>query len=152
MCQNGLEIVPLNTNDTGLLSNGTLSLWSYADMSDKRLSFGKTFFSLKQNPQEKRSFKLGMFNNSGFAAYLCHGAMFVKRFYGCEGAEYPDGGCNYETYTCDKFLEMESLGDLKNVAPGDTLSTTELWSITPGVAAPACNDFTALDKIIKSLL
>lgn len=151
VCPNGLEVVPLNVNDTGLLSNGILSLWSYADLSDHRLKFGRTLFTLKQNPAEKKAFKIGMFCNRGFAAYLCYGAMFVKRFPAFEGLDYPDGGCNYETYLCDKFLEMESLGDIKNVAPGDELSLTEHWSIVPNVARPDSDDFGALEKIIENL-
>jgi hypothetical protein len=152
MCKNGLAVVPQNTCDTGLLHNRTMSLWPYCDMSDARVSWGKTLITLEQNPENTNAFKIGTRNCRGFSAYLCHNAMFVKRFACFEGVNYPDDGCNFEMYTNQHFLELESLGPLASVSPGDTISQSEYWSITPGVNRPAKNDFAALEKIVAELV
>lgn len=148
MCEDGLAVVPQNIDDTVLLSNRTMTLWPYCDMSDERVCWGKTLISLKQIPGYPNPFKFGTSNNRGFCAYLCHGAMFVKRFDWLDGVSYPDGGCNFETYTNKYMLELESLGGLNTVSPGDTLSQTEVWSITGGISAPGARDMAALEALV----
>ena len=49
--------------------------------------------------------------------------------YTVEGGNYPDGGCSFETYTCKNFLEMESLGELATVAPGESVDHVEHWEL-----------------------
>ena len=73
--------------------------------------------------------KFGINNEHGFAMYFNHGDMFLKRFDAVPDGNYPDGGMCFETYTNPLFLEMESLGELKNVKPGETVSHTERWSL-----------------------
>jgi hypothetical protein len=61
--------------------------------------------------------------------YFIHGVVFLKRFEAVEGGHYPYFGVIFETYTNESFLEMESLGVLKSVAPGETAAHTEYWSL-----------------------
>ena len=152
MCKNGLAVVPQNVNNTGLLHNRTMSLWPYCDMSDPRVTWGKTLITLEQDPNNTNAFKIGTSNNRGFAAYLCHNALFVKRFAYHKDLHYPDDGCNFEMYTNRHFLELESLGALGLVSPGDTISQSEVWSLTPNVARPEKNDFAALEKLVAELI
>jgi len=42
---------------------------------------------------------------------------------------YPDDGCNAEFFTMPGFLEIESLGALAVVNPGDYTQLNECWSI-----------------------
>ncbi|MDD6263001.1 MAG: hypothetical protein PUA83_07985 [Clostridiales bacterium] len=152
MCPNGLGIFPQNTRDAGLLHNRTLSLWSYADMSDPRVCWGKNLISVRQDPSVDRAFKIGAPNERGWLAYLCHNALFVKRFPYFAGSAYPDDGCNGELYTNAKFLEIESLSKLAPVNPGDTLCATEVWSITPDVAPVCGKDMAALEKLVADYI
>ena len=143
----GMEFVPMNTNDTGLLGNRTMALWPYTDMSDKRVAWGKEFIMLRQSRRAKVAFKIGLDNRRGFAAYILRGAMFVKHLPYVEGAVYPDGGMNFETYTNDKFLEMESLSPLKKVACGEMCEHVENWEIFPDIRTPHHGDFATVSEL-----
>ncbi len=46
---------------------------------------------------------------------------------------YPDHGCNSESYCNDKFIELETLGPLDVVSPGQTVLHTEIWEIYEGL-------------------
>ncbi len=152
MCPNGLAVVPQTLRDTGLLHNRRMSLWPYCEMNDARVYWGKTLFTLRQDPSADRPFKVGTSNERGFAAYLCHNAMFVKRLPFYADVPYPDDGCNFETYTNPQILELESLGKLAPVAPGDTVSSEEIWSLTPNVTAPDASDEAALAALLDDYI
>lgn len=152
MCPNGLAIVPQTVRDTHLLHNRRMSLWAYTEMNDERVHWGKTLFSLRQDPSSDHPFKVGITNERGFAAYLCHGAMFVKRLPFYADVTYPDDGCNFEIYTNPQILELESLGKLAAVTPGDTISSEEVWSLTPDVAAPDASGENAMNEIIAKYI
>ena len=47
--------------------------------------------------------------------------LFIKRFNGRDDVCYPDNGCNVESYCNHEFIELESLGELRKVAPGHTV-------------------------------
>ena len=49
-------------------------------------------------------------------------------------------------------VEIESLGQLVPVESGSTISGEEVWSLTPGVPAPAANDEAALMDIIAKYI
>ena len=144
----GLEIVPFNRHDTGLLSNRTMAIWPYTEMDDKRVVWGKEYFTLRQDKRSAKNFKVGTDNRRGWAAYCLKDAMFVKELPYIEGAVYPDGGMNFETYTCNNFLEMESLSPLQKVAPGESIEHTEYWSLIDEVKAPKPGDFAAIGALV----
>ena len=43
--------------------------------------------------------------------------LFIKRFPYIEGATYPDYGCNFETFTVELFMEVESVAPLTHARP-----------------------------------
>ena len=92
--------------------------------------------------------KFGINNEHGFALYFHHGELFVKMFDPVIGGRYPDGGMCFETYTNPLFLEMETLGELKTVAVGETITHTERWALYRE-AVPAPTD-EAIDSIRKT--
>lgn len=128
--QDGTLIIPMNTNDTGLLSNRIISVWPYTDMSDKRIYWGKKYVTLHQDRSAEQPIKLGFDLNCGSAYYCLNGEVFCKH-YDTEhpNADYPDGGCSFETYTNNEFIEVESLGRLNTVKPGETVENIESWSL-----------------------
>lgn len=144
----GLEIIPVPLNDTGLLPNRSIALWPYADMTDGRVYWGKKVITLRQEPSVKSAFKVGVSNNRGWAAYLNHGGMFIKRFrYNAKG-DYPDFGMTFESYVNHQFLECESLGELSYLTPGSTACHAERWELVDGVKRPEPNDEAAIAAII----
>lgn len=141
MATGGVEIVPQTIDDTGLLPNRMLSLWPYTMLNDPRVTWGKEFILLRQDPSIVAPFKFGLSNTRGWAAYSNRNRLFVKRFSHFSGAPYPDyGGSNYETYTTDFMLEMESLSPLVLLQPGDVVEHVEVWTLLDHISAPTCED------------
>jgi len=122
-------------DSAGLLPNRQLTLWPYTRVNDPRLRLEDDFITLKADPQGKTPFKLGFFNAAGWQAYRLENALFVKRFAVFPQGAFPDGGCNTETYCNHQFLELESLGPLTSLAPGETLEHTETWEIFPNIGS-----------------
>ncbi len=126
----GVEIVPQADKQTGLLSNRILALWDYSDMSDPRLWWGNKYITLIQIPGMDKNFKLGLNHEKQWTSYLLGKELFVKRYHTVDGGNYPDGGCSFETYICKNFLEMESLEELKTLAPGESVDHVENWELS----------------------
>ena len=145
----GTEIIPQAREDTGLLPNRVLGIWPYNDMSDRRVFWGERYITLRQEDIE-RPFKIGTNNTPGWSAYLLNGEIFKKELKHVNGAEYPDYGCSFETYTNRWFIEMESLGPLKDVAPGETAAVTEIWSFAKAYAMPDFRNNASLEKFAAS--
>jgi hypothetical protein len=137
MAVGGLEIVPQPQRDTGLLGNRLIALWPYSKMNDGRIYWGEKYITLKQDTDYKTAFKYGIPNEDGWAAYLNHGNLFIKRFEHQLGAKYPDFGCSYETFTIDFMLEMESLSPLTLLDYDETINHVEEWELIKGVEVPA---------------
>jgi len=62
-------------------------------------------------------------------AYWNAGTLFVKRFRHHEWAEYPDTGTSYQTFTNEDMLEMETVGALCNLLPGQSAQLEETWEL-----------------------
>ncbi len=128
--QGGRAVIPMNTEDTDLLPNRMLSIWPYTDMTDKRICFDKDTLYVRQDPQNPQPLKLGLNLTEGQVWYELGETVFKKQYETHHpNGVYPDGGCSFETYTNDQFIELESLGTLAAVAPGETADLTETWSL-----------------------
>ncbi len=142
---------PFVSHDDKLLPARSLTLWGFTDMSDPRWTFGKKYVRLKTdskitgNPQ-----KIGAMNKLGWAGYLRDRTLFIKRFPYIEGANYPDYGCNFETYTDGDFMEVETLAPLVKLEPGESATHVEHWYLFKDVDAGATED--SLDKAVSPLV
>jgi len=148
----GTEIIPFNESRSPLLPNRYVTLWPYSDMQDSRVCWGTEFLTLRNDPSIAAPIKIGLDNRRGGAVYLNHGQMFIKRFDYVDGKNYPDNGCNFETYTVDAFLEMETLGPTESVAPGSAVTHSETWQLVPDVQFDAFTDETAMKALIEQYL
>ena len=109
---------------------GVFALWSYTDFSDERWKLGTEFVQLAQAEKPAGRFREqmgGIFNSAGWGAHFRRGTLFVKRTRVLAGARYPDGGCNFELFTNPEFLELETLGQLVELKPGETAEHVEQW-------------------------
>ena len=134
MAPGGRLIVPLPKyrphGDETLQPTMPLALWSYTDMSDPRFRWGRRFIEMAENAAaDAPALKFGAAIKAGFAAYELHGSFFLKRFPYEEKAEYPDFNCNFESYTQPGMLEIEALGPLTELAPGESTCLTEEWQV-----------------------
>lgn len=130
----GTVILPMpvgNADPDGLLPNRQFSLWPYARIDDPRLKLGDEFILFKAEALLP-PFKIGTFSPHGWLAYWLDGVLFRKSFEVHRGNSHPDNNCNAEMYCNDQFVELESLGPLKRLSPGESLSHQETWEITEG--------------------
>jgi hypothetical protein len=72
-------------------------------------------------------FKIGAFNPMGWTAYWLGDVLFRKSFAVRPGLPHPDYDCNAEIYCDGHFIELESLGPLSRLAPGDSTVLEETW-------------------------
>ena len=129
-----------------LLPNQNWALWTYTDLSDPRWTLGSRFFFLRQDPAAQTPQKLGLRNRQGWMAYERAGTLFVMRFAHLEGAEYPDCNCNCETFTNKEITELETLGPLVTLAPGDCVEQDEEWRLFDGFA-PCADEADVLARV-----
>lgn len=138
---------PYRSHDEALLPARSVTFWAYTDLSDSRWQLGPKFLRLRNDPSRAASQKIGIANHQGWAAYLRDGTLFVKRVDWHDEARYPDGGVNVETYTAGPFLELETLGALGGVGPGDAATHEERWFLFRNVAGAASDD--ELERSLK---
>lgn len=145
----GTLVVPMNSNDTGLLHNRNISVWPYTNLADSRVYFGEKYITLRQNPDVDKAFKIGLDLNNA-EIYYCLGDDILRKSYETYHPyeKYPDNGCSFETYTCATFIEIEALSPLKTVNSNETLSLTEHWSLHK---KPCEVDFTS-DNSIETMI
>ena len=90
--------------------------------------------------------KVGLESRSGLVALLREDATFVKAARRIPEATYPDGGCNVEMYTCQHFLEMETLSPAAMLAEGEALEHVERWTATTKTFEPG--DWREIEGLI----
>lgn len=153
----GVEIVPLppiGEHPRDLQPNRLMVVWPYTDMADPRWKFGRRFVTLRQFAEGLPT-KIGMAHRLGWVGYLQGRELFMKSFPWESGLPYPDGGCNFETFTNAEMLEVESLGPLTKLSPGQSCGHTERWNLfeTDGNAPTDDEDALAewLEPFVKEL-
>ena len=150
MAPGGTEIIPqppLGEHPRDLLPNRTLVLWPYTDLTDSRWKLGRSYFLLQQQAGGKPT-KLGLAHAEKWIAYLLGDQLFIKTFEFDRDAVYPDGGCNFETFSDPDMLEIESLGPLVTLQPGNSTFHDEAWRLEE---APADIDPSSEYSLAESL-
>lgn len=148
----GTLIVPMNTNDTGLLANRKISVWPYTDMSNDRIYWGNKYVTLRQDENAEKPIKLGFDLNCGTAYYVLGEDILCKNYdTNHPDGVYPDGGCSFETYTNEVMLEFETLGELKTVAKGETSEHTEKWSLCKKPCEVDLRSDASIDNLLEKL-
>ena len=149
----GMVIIPnepYKSHDEALQPVRAIATWAYTDLSDPRWTFGSKYIRLRTDASLKASQKIGVANRRGWAAYLKTGTLFIKRVDWDETAAYPDFGVNTETYTSENFIELETIGALRTIAPGAAATHEERWSLFKGVSAGTTE--VSLDAALQPLV
>jgi hypothetical protein len=143
----GRALIPLDVGPlTAFDAFRRLIFWSYTEHDDPRYRFGDRLVQIDhakvQPPLSPRAgrrddeSKIGVDSSQGWAAYVLEGTMFLKRFPHTQGATYPDGGSTIEVYSSSEFLELENLGPLTTIAPGEEIVLPEDWWLFEDVKIP----------------
>lgn len=138
----GRAFVPLDVGPpTSFDAIRRLILWSYTRMDDPRYVFGDRLVQIDQSKvpaapavegRRADESKIATDSKQGWAAYLNGDVLFTKRWKNEDG-ERTDGGATTEIYSSHEFLELEHLGPLRTIAPGEEIRLDETWSIRTGV-------------------
>jgi hypothetical protein len=140
MAPGGMEIIPLPRkkphpgspknakSPRDFAPNQRIVLWPFFDFKDPRWTFGSRWITLRQDAKRGPT-KIGLAHRLGWVAYANAGTLFVKRLAYESGKRYPDRGCNFETFTNEDMLEIESLGPLCTLGKGEKTELTETWHL-----------------------
>jgi hypothetical protein len=154
MAQGGTAVTgfpPRGKHPAQLAATNPLVMWAYTDLADPRWKFTKKYLMLRQDPKNSEAQKLGTFNPETWAAYILNDGAFVKTASADPAKTYPDFGCSFEAFTNHEFLEMETLGPLTKVAPGQTVEQVEHWGLYRKVTLRAWDD-EELDRVLLPLV
>ena len=120
---------PFVSHDDELVPARPVILWKFTDMADPRWRWGTKYLSLRQSGEAGNPQKVGVYNAQGWAAHLTDEQAFIVRIPVAPGGPgvLPDMGSNFETYTDGPFQELETLGPLTTLEPGQSASHVEYW-------------------------
>ncbi len=135
-----LVLPPRGPHPENLLPTSRLSIWPFTNLSDPRWVLGERYILLNQNKTISTPQKLGIFATDGWAAYANQNTLFVKQVPIQYEGVYPDMGVNFEVYTDDAMLEVESLGPYESIPPKGQIDHLEHWSLFQDVPQPETED------------
>jgi hypothetical protein len=119
---------PYVPHPTALAPARPLVTWPFTKMADPRWRWGDRFITLRHDTGRPDAQKIGLYDTCGWMAYTVGRTLFVKRHHPKPGP-HADFGCNVETFTNHLILELESLGPLVTLAPGEAVTHAESWQL-----------------------
>ena len=125
----GVAVVelPLASVEHGMTPNQLVVLWPYASWVDERFHLGERAMTVRATPGDP--FKVGCLSATGLVGYRLEDMMFVLGIDAAADRPRADMGCNVEIYSDRGTIELETLGPLVRLAPGDTAVHVERWSV-----------------------
>jgi len=140
----GTAVLPLSGGDPEALQpDRTVVLWPYTDPSDDRLAWAEDHLLVHQGGDGR--YKVGTDAASAWAAYVNDGHALVKTVDWDPDATYPANGCGVEAFTLDFMLELETLGPLVELDPGETDEHVETWHLRDGIDSPTPDSVDSLE-------
>lgn len=130
-----------------MLPTSILSIWPYTNLGDPRWNLGYRYILLRQDPKIASPQKIGIYSPDGWAAYANFGALFIKQIPLQFEGLYPDLGVNFEVFTNDEMLELESLGPMETIPPKGQIHHQEHWTLVEDVPKPK-TDQDIIDHIL----
>jgi hypothetical protein len=141
---------PRGTHPEQLAPTNPLVMWAFTNLADSRWRFLERYLTLRQDPAVAAPQKIGHFHPHTWGAYLLDSELFVKRYEAEAGGCYPDFGCSFEMFANGEVLELETLGPVKKVAPGEWTEHVERWSLHRSVHVREWSD-AGLDEALSHL-
>jgi len=122
-------------------------LWSYARFDDPRYRWGSQLIQVDHrqvrpgqpwpgSQRRRDESKIGTDSKQGWAAYAWRDLLFLQRFPFVPGATYPDSGATIEVYSNAEYVELEHLGPLARIEPGQEIVFPEDWWLIADVRIP----------------
>lgn len=146
----GVAILPLPPREPhpgNLLPTSVLAIWPYTNLSDSRWVLGERYLLLKQDPSNTQPQKIGIYATDGWTGYANQGCLFIKQVPLQFEALYPDRGVNFEAFTNEEMLEVESLGPIESIPPKAQIEHFEHWTLLEGIPQPS-SEAEVITKIL----
>jgi len=137
-CSGGVVLFPqppFQSHDERLLPTRPVIMWGYTKFQDPRWTWGDRVVRLRHDDQMGPQ-KVGALVEQGYAACVNNGSVFLKRFPFQPGAVYPDFNSNFEAFTRQDMLEIETLGPMVTVPCGQYIEHQETWYLVPNQQIP----------------
>jgi len=143
---------PRGSHADNLSPSHPLVMWPYTNLLDPRWILLERYICLRQDPSIAQSQKMGSFHPWTWGAFLLRDELFVKQCHAPGGpADYTDYGSSFEIFANPDILELETLGPLTTLQPGDSVTHTERWSAYRGIHIEEWSD-AELDRVIAPLV
>lgn len=129
----GVGLLPLQEerdDEHGLWPNRQLVLWPYTDVESRYLRIANQgVFLLASMPDG--ALKIGTANPRGWIAYRQDDLLFVKETRYLKEKNYLDRGASHQIFCNPDVIELETLGPLTDLAPGEAVGHQEIWRVYP---------------------
>jgi hypothetical protein len=150
MAAGGLAIIPQperGNHPADLLPNRKMILWPYTDLQDSRYSlvWPNILVQQRQDPDTTPT-KIGLVHQTGWVGYHVGDSLFAKSISYTPEANYPDMGVNFELFSNNEMLELESVAPLVTLKKNQSTEHHETW-ILKKTAAIDWNKTSLLDVI-----
>ena len=140
----GVALVPIGTGvvHDPFQADSSLVIWPYTDLTDRRISWRRQAAIVEAAAGPR--FKVGSGPSPGKLGYLFADQLFTKAVAPAGTGNYVDRGAVAQMFVEDSFCELESLGPVVSLNPGEALSHREVWKVEH------CADLaTAYDRVIN---
>jgi hypothetical protein len=123
----GEALLPLESQGSDLQADRSLVLWPYSRLDDDRVEADRDHILIRG--EAGPALKLGSGPEPGWLEYRLHDWRFRKRAVDTAEGSYPDRGAVCQVYVKDAFVELETVGALARLDPGESLEHGEIWEI-----------------------
>ena len=120
--------IDFTAGDSDYAPQRFVSLWGATNLSDPRLQILQSEI-IAEHQAIDDYFKIGVYCPGGKAILESKGQKLTMGFAVPPANTLPDNGCNFELYMAKTFLEMETLGSVTQIAPGESASHWETWKL-----------------------
>lgn len=124
----GTATLPLGERRPGPVADRALVLWPYTDLDDPRLRLGADAVEI-QAVAGDGPMKVGAAPGLGRVSYRVGSEVFEKTVDVDPGSPRADLGAAVQVYVGVDNIELETLGPLVTLGPGETTSHRETWEL-----------------------
>ena len=150
----GTAILPqpaIPSGDDALQPHRQLVLWSYSDPASPDVEVGQSEIAVNASA-DPEPFKIGQPNQRGWLAYRLGDTAFVK--WGPvhdASASYVDMGASAQVYRNARFIELETLGPVVDLAPGGESRHREVWRLLSLDGSPWRDVVRSLEAVPEAM-
>lgn len=124
----GVARLPMGAREAGYQADRSLVLWPYTNLDDPRLRLARDEVRIRTEPAGP-PLKVGASPSEGCVSYTVDGVTFEKQIRLDPTEAYPDRGAAVQVYVSDAFCELETLGPMRSLGPGEQVEHRERWTL-----------------------